>query len=184
MENIYKSDYSDKFIIQDEYFPLYEYKVYKEGENVFIKHLEVDKFAVFKLHYSAVRDKSGAAFNSVDSCVDYLINVVGDPVNDTEDKNLIKIESKIYLKRISDGVKMSRDLMSELRVNSKVNALPRAVNKYIEEKLERVKTNIDRGWWVTALEELESTTVESYFTQDLYDRIHLTLTEYIAENYD
>lgn len=107
-----------------------------------------------------------------------------DIICDTEDESAIKAEVRLYTKRIKDGRKLSKNLMSELRLNSKKNNLPREVNAYIESKLDKVKINIDRGWWVTALEELESITIENYFTQELYDRIHATITEYILNNYN
>ena len=127
----------------------------------------------------------------LDKFIDYNYNIVD--ILPLLDKYRIKeieyelspidLEAEKYQQRIDDGIQMSINLMSELRVNSKVNNLPRQVNDYIEQKLEKVKTNIDRGWWVTALEELEQVTVESYFTQELYDRLYNTITTYIAENY-
>lgn len=184
MEKIYKSDISDNFVIGEEYFPYYQYEAYSEGNNVFIKHLEFDKYALFKQPFNKIQDKDGNSFATVSDCVEYLVDVVGDSVNDTPENNAIKIESRIYIKRIADGRKMSRDLMSELRVNSKALNLPRAVNKEIETKLEKVKLNIDRGWWVTAKEELDLVVVDGFLTQDLFDKVNLTITNYIAANYD
>ena len=89
----------------------------------------------------------------------------------------------MYLKRIEDGQLMSIYLMSELRLESVINGYNRDVNRYIEIKLDKVKINIDRGWWVTALETLENIVVESYFTQELYDKLHNTITNYILINY-
>jgi len=184
MDKIFKSEYSDNFIIQNDYFPIYEYKAYNQGDSIFIEHLELHKFALYNLDYRNILDEKNNHFDNVQDCLSYLIDVIGDPINDSEQKNAIKIESKLYIKRITDGRKMSRDLMSELRVNSKGKNLPRVVNKSIEQKLEKVKLNIDRGWWVTAKEELDLLTIDAYFTQDLFDRINLTITTYISENYD
>lgn len=97
--------------------------------------------------------------------------------------DLIADEADRYIERIQDGLMMSINLMAELRVSSVQLNLPREVNKYIEDKLNKVKINIDRGWWVTALEELESTIVEGYFTQELYDRLHVAISDYILINY-
>ncbi len=88
-----------------------------------------------------------------------------------------------YNQRIEDGKELSIQMMSELRLNSINLNLPREVNKYIEEKLDLVKLNIDRGWWISAKEEMEVVVVESYLTQDLYDRIMGYITEYIDNNY-
>jgi len=130
--------------------------------------------------YEDFTNKEGVSFS-----IQEVVNEI-DKLNLNEfeyTKTDIELESDLYEKRILDGVEMSKNLMAELRVNSKVNNYPRAVNKYIEEKLDKVKTNIDRGWWITALEELEVVTVDSYFSQELYDRVHATISGYISLNY-
>ncbi len=136
------------------------------------------KIGLFK--YEEFTSKDGEVF-SIEEVVNEIAKL---KLNEySYEKSELEIESDLYEKRILDGVEMSKDLMAELRINSKENGYPRAVNKYIEDKLDKVKINIDRGWWVTALEELEATTVESYFSQDLYDRIHTTISGYITNNY-
>lgn len=184
MEKIYKSEISDSFIIGNEYYPFYQYDVYNEDNNVFIRHVEViNKYACYGLPYSEIVDRDGNGFADVQSCIDYLKEVAQSVNGIDSAQAAIRLESKKYKKRIADGVKMSRDLMSELRVNSSFNNLPRSVNKEIETKLEKVKTNIDRGWWVTAKEELDLVIPSGYLTQELWDRINLTITNYINDNY-
>lgn len=86
-------------------------------------------------------------------------------------------------KRAYDGTKMFFLLMAELKLNSEANNLPRSVNKFIERKLINVRNEVCFGQFKSAKEYLEEITPESYFTQELYDRIFLKLTTYIAENY-
>ena len=150
---------------------------YQLGLDDYIRLFYVGKkVGTFRIEH--FKDKQGNSFVDLISVLNsFGLNEFKKPLTELE------IESEMYEKRIIDGVEMSKSLMAELRVNSKTNNLPRAVNKYIEDKLDKVKINIDRGWWVTALEELEATTVELYFTQELYDRIHLSISSYITENY-
>lgn len=184
MEKIYQSDIAESFILNNELYPLTEYTVTKEGDNIFIKHREVERSLLHKQPFTEICKKDNSTFETVDECYNYLKDAIEDINGETEEDTAIRTEVRLYTKRIKDGRKLSKNLMSELRLNSKKNQLPREVNAYIETKLDKVKLNIDRGWWVTALEELESTTVELYFTQDLYDRIHLTISTYISENYN
>ena len=73
--------------------------------------------------------------------------------------------------------------MSELRLNSLENDFPRIVNKTIEDEFMKVTEAVERGWWITAKEECEIVVVGGYVSQELYDRIYLTITNYILENY-
>lgn len=102
-----------------------------------------------------------------------------------EDPSLSPIEEEKlkYDQRVKDGMDEYLMLMAELRLNSIANNLPREVNKYIEEKLESVRIQVVSGQWWSALEKLETVVVESYLTQELYDRIYLKITTYISESY-
>lgn len=86
-------------------------------------------------------------------------------------------------KRAIDGQKAFFELMAELRLNSIQNNYPREVNKFIERKLKNVRDEVILGQWLSAKEYLDEVTVESYLTQQLWDRINLKLTTYIDENY-
>lgn len=99
-------------------------------------------------------------------------------------ENTIQNEALIYEnKRALDGQRAFYLLMSELKQNSEVNSYPRAINKFIERKLKNVRDEVINGQWISAKEYLDEVTVESYLTQELWDRINLKLTTYIAENY-
>lgn len=97
--------------------------------------------------------------------------------------NRIELEKHRYDKRVTDGQSAYLMLMAELRLNSITNNLPREVNREIEEKLESVRIQVVSGQWISALEKLQAVQVGGYLTQQLYDRIQTSLTEYIAANY-
>ena len=99
------------------------------------------------------------------------------------DTDEVTEEKKRYDQRVLDGQNANLMLMAELRLNSIQNNLPREVNKYIEEKLELVRSQVVSGQWISAREKLDLVVVEGYLTQELYDRIKLKLDTYISENY-
>jgi hypothetical protein len=103
--------------------------------------------------------------------------------NQLENKNVISDEFILYENRQFDGMKSLNLLMAELRLNSVQNNYPREVNKSIETAFEGVINSIQLGWWVTAKEKCELVPVAGYVTQQLWDRIYLTITQYIAANY-
>jgi len=180
---IYRSKKTNSFIIDDEYFQIGLYEVFKENNKVSIKQMELGTYLIWQLPHTEIHKEDGSSFTDLDTCVDYIKTTIGEPVVLNAFQEQVNIEKDLYKKRIQDGKDMSMGLMAELRVNSQLNGLPRDVNKHIEEKLDKVKINIDRGWWVTALEELETVTISTFFTQALYDRIHNTIFTYIQENY-
>ena len=103
--------------------------------------------------------------------------------NQLDNKNPISDEFIQYEKRQRDGLQSLNLMMAELRLNSIQNNYPREVNKSIEEAFSGVINAIQLGWWVTAKEKCELVVVEGYITQDLWDRIYGTITNYIAANY-
>ncbi len=88
-------------------------------------------------------------------------------------------EKILYDKRKEDGINAYLMLAAEFRVSSN----PREVVKLIEDKLELVRNEIINGQWITAREKLEEVAISAEFTQEIYDRLHLSLTTYITENY-
>lgn len=95
----------------------------------------------------------------------------------------ILLETLRYKQRTSDGVDAYLGLMSELRLNSIANGLPRIVNKTIESKLKLVRDEVINGQWISAKEALSVVTPDAFLSQELIDRINTKLTEYIAANY-
>lgn len=100
-----------------------------------------------------------------------------------QEGNPIDEEHFIYLKRTEDGKKAFYELMSELRLNSISNNLPREVNKFLERKLKNVRDEVCLGQWVSAREYLDEVTIEGYLTQEFFDRVKNTLDNYISLNY-
>lgn len=183
MIKIIRSIKTGNFIIDKTYYELHQYTVVNDGDYIDIKHIELDYNLYTKQIYSGFVKEDGSTFVDVNECISYLRFIIAEPLIENEIDEQLDIEKNLYRKRVRDGKEMSMSLMAELRVMSKVNNYPREVNRYIEDKLDKVKINIDRGWWVTALEELEATIPMSFYTQELYNRIHLTISTYIKENY-
>ena len=91
----------------------------------------------------------------------------------------ILIEKAKYDKRKSDGVDAYLMLMAEFRLIGQ----PRSVNKNIENQLQTVRDEITNGQWISALEEIEDINPSGDLTTEIYDRIHLSITTYIDNNY-
>jgi hypothetical protein len=103
--------------------------------------------------------------------------------NQLDNKNPISDEFIQYEKRQRDGLQSLNLMMAELRLNALQNNYPREVNRSIEEAFAEVINSIQLGWWVTAKEKCELVPVAGYVTQELWDRIYNTITNYIAANY-
>ena len=97
------------------------------------------------------------------------------------DPNTLAIfnEKLKYNQRRTDGVGAYLMLASEFRLSGNL----RATNKAIENKLRQVRDELINGQWISALEELETVNTSVHFTQELYDRFHLSLSTYITNNY-
>lgn len=110
----------------------------------------------------------------ITNIVDTTEQIVVDPIVE---------EKRKYDQRVIDGQNAFLSLMAELRLYSIANSLPRAVNRYIEDKLELVKSQVIEGQWVSAHEKLDAVIVEGFLSQELYDRIKNTLEAYILTSY-
>lgn len=100
--------------------------------------------------------------------------------------NANSLEHSLYIKRQKDGQDAVSSLMSELRNAAKLNPdqdQARAINRSIENAFEKVTQNVLLGWWVTAKEQCELVPIGGYVTQQLWDRIYNTITQYINHNY-
>ncbi len=99
------------------------------------------------------------------------------------DKSPITDRTVKYYKRQEDGIHAHLSLMSELALTSEANGYPREVNASIETAFKEVKDEIRAGQWISAKEACELVSVGGYITQELYDRIYTTITNYISVNY-
>lgn len=93
----------------------------------------------------------------------------------------ILIEKAKYDIRRRGGIDAYLLLMAEFRLAEQ----PRNVNQFLEDQLEVVRNEITNGQWITALEKLEEITPvpSGDLTQEIYDRLHLSITTYIDNNY-
>ena len=136
----------------------------------------------------------GQDFNSKQSASEYELKAHTELVNcinslfgsDLYSVNKNSLEHSLYIKRQKDGQDAVSALMSELRNSAKLNPnqdLARAINRGIELAFEKVTQNVLLGWWVTAKEQCELVSIGGYVTQQLWDRIYSTITQYINQNY-
>ena len=84
-----------------------------------------------------------------------------------------------YEQRKIDGVNAYLNIAAEFRLSP----LSRDIRKNLESRLEAVRNELVNGQWITSLEKLEECTVTGNLTQEIYDRLHLSLTTYITNNY-
>lgn len=84
-----------------------------------------------------------------------------------------------YERRQKDGVSAYLTIMAEFRLNE----TPRSVNKNLENKLRTVRDELINGQWITALEQLDEITPQGDLTDEIYDRIHLSIDTYIQNKF-
>ena len=99
----------------------------------------------------------------------------------TKDPNSLEVfnEKLKYHQRKPDGIDAYLSIAAEFRLSP----LSRDVRKSLETQLEAVRNELVNGQWITSLEKLEECTVIGNLTQEIYDRLHLSLTTYISANY-
>lgn len=97
----------------------------------------------------------------------------------TDPTDTILVEKQKYDKRLIDGMDAYLILIAEFRISG----LTRDIIKALENQLESVRNEITNGQWITGLEKLEEISTSTELTQEIYDRLHLSLTTYINNNY-
>ena len=99
----------------------------------------------------------------------------------TKDPNTLAIfnEKLKYYERTPDGLDAYLNIAAEFRLCG----LSRDIRKSLENQLEAVRNELVNGQWVTSLEKLEECGITTELTQEIYDRLHLSLTTYISANY-
>lgn len=100
-----------------------------------------------------------------------------------DENNPLKQEVSKYRQRITDGVEFIATVTAELRINSVDNELPRSINQEIQATFSEVMSALSYGLWISAKEKCELITIEGNVTQELWDRIYNTITDYIAVSY-
>ena len=94
----------------------------------------------------------------------------------------ISDEFKAYEKRREDGIKAYNQINAEFRVLKVNGVIDQAYYDSISEQLEGVVFQITNGQWKSGLQKLESLG-SLQIGQQLYDRLHLQITNYITLSY-
>jgi len=91
-------------------------------------------------------------------------------------------ETQMYLQRTQDGVNTYAKLSAEFRLAKLSGMITEEAYKGIERILIPVRNEVLAGQWISAKQLLEEIGF-SLIGEDLYYRLHLILTDYIAINY-
>lgn len=118
--------------------------------------------------------RNGGVFDDIDE--QYIDTSVKLP-------SLIEKETKLYEKRIQDGIKAVAQVSAENRVYRLSGAVSTERLNEIEALTEPVRREILAGQWVSAKRILEDIGIEA-LGEPPYVRYHTEITNYINENYD
>lgn len=113
-----------------------------------------------------------------------VILIEGTPfeIKEIEDKKIKEGEFQLYLKRKTDGENAYLKLSAEFRLAKLSGQISEATHSYLEELLTPVRNEVMFGQWKKGLSILESIGI-SQIGAELYNRLHLQITNYISENY-
>jgi hypothetical protein len=95
--------------------------------------------------------------------------------------NALQLEAELYKKRQCDGVNSYAEISAEFRLAKLSGVISEGTHSFIEKTLITVRNEVLSGQWMSARAELEL--IGTSIGQELYDRLHLQLTNYINENY-
>lgn len=91
-------------------------------------------------------------------------------------------ETEMYKKRTQDGINAYAEISAEFRLAKLSGTITEEAHAHIERMLIPVRNEVLAGQWISGLKELELIGSEAV-GQQLYDRLHLQISNYIAENY-
>jgi hypothetical protein len=94
----------------------------------------------------------------------------------------LELETQRYVKRTQDGINAYAKISAEFRLAKLSGQISEQAHGYIENLLIPVRNEVLAGQWISALMKLEALGVVQV-GQELYDRLHLQLTNYITQNY-
>ena len=94
----------------------------------------------------------------------------------------IKDEFSAYEIRRKDGIDAYNQINAEFRIMKNNGVIDQSYYDSISEVLEGVIFQITNGQWVSALPKLEAVG-SSQIGQQLYDRLHLQIVNYISKSY-
>jgi len=101
--------------------------------------------------------------------------------NDAASESL-ELETQRYVKRTQDGINAYAKISAEFRLAKLSGQISEQAHGYIENLLIPVRNEVLAGQWISALMKLEALGVVQV-GQELYNRLHLQLTDYITQNY-
>lgn len=118
---------------------------------------------------------------------EYETIIVLEPTEDELQKialqQQIDREFSLYQKRRKDGIEAYNKINAEFRVLKLNGIIEQNYYDAISELLEGVIFQITNGQWISGLQKLQDLGSSDIGTQ-LYNRLHLQITNYISENYE
>lgn len=94
----------------------------------------------------------------------------------------LELESDKYMQRIKDGQEAYSRISAEFRLAKLNGEISEETHGYIEATLIPVRNEVLAGQWISAKMILEAIGAVN-IGQDLYDRLHAQITNYINDNY-
>ena len=91
-------------------------------------------------------------------------------------------ETRKYLKRTQDGIEAYAKISAEFRLAKLSGQISEEAHHYIEEILIPVRNEVLAGQWISGQQKLEAIG-STEIGQQLYDRLHLQISDYIDANY-
>jgi len=103
-------------------------------------------------------------------------------INDSKIKQALDAETDKYIQRIKDGQEAYSKISAEFRLAKLSGQISEQTHGYIEATLIPVRNEVLAGQWISAKIILESIGAVN-IGQDLYDRLHGQIANYINDNY-
>ena len=94
----------------------------------------------------------------------------------------LELETQRYIKRTQDGINAYAKISAEFRLAKLSGQISEQTHGYIENLLIPVRNEVLAGQWISALMKIEDLGV-AQVCKELYERLHLQLTDYITQNY-
>jgi len=96
--------------------------------------------------------------------------------------DLVKLEFEKYLQTKTDGENAYLQISAEFRMAKISGDISEEAHLYIENLLKPIRNEIMFGQWMEGLRLLELIEIE-LIGDELYNRLHLQISNYVTENY-
>lgn len=117
--------------------------------------------------------------NNIKPVYPYMVNI--ESLTDDELASLMEFEN--YRKREADGVEFVRKISSDLRIAGLRAGEDRNNTKAIQNLLNPIILHLQKGWWISAREDIELIATDTVFTVELKNQIIASMDAYISNNY-